>query len=314
MIFFSNKDSKGLFDGRRVSAQLPYGGLEDQQEAIREGNGRLSISGAQEKYAMVEDHGLLRLTGKDEPGRFILKPPPTDRRFSFREDMPANEYLTMHLAKEVYGIPVAANGLCYLGNGQAAYITRRFDYRPEGGKYHMEDFASLAGLQKERFGDNYKYAVLSYEDCADIIKRYCAAAVAELLLFYRQVVFNYLICNADAHLKNFSLVEYIPGDYRLSPAYDLLNTTLHIPSGIFALDKGLFKEGTPIGDTTPIGRPMLREFGLRIGLGEKTVGKELDFFTRNVSLAWEMIDGSSLSPQAKEAYRKDYKYRLSTMK
>jgi HipA-like C-terminal domain len=36
------------------------------------------------------------------------------------------------------------------------------------------------------------------------------------------LLFNYLFANGDAHIKNFSLLETPLGDYRLSPAYDLL--------------------------------------------------------------------------------------------
>jgi serine/threonine-protein kinase HipA len=55
-------------------------------------------------------------------------------------------------------------------------------------------------------------------------------------------VFNYLFSNGDAHLKNFSLLESVDGDYLLSPAYDLINTRLHVDDSNFALDKGLFAD------------------------------------------------------------------------
>jgi len=40
------------------------------------------------------------------------------------------------------------------------------------------------------------------------------------------VIFNYLIGNADAHGKNFSLL-YDEGKPRLAPAYDLLSTAVY---------------------------------------------------------------------------------------
>ena len=310
---FTSEERKHLFDGRNVSALLPYESLEGNPAITQERLGRLSVSGAQEKYGMVEENGTLRLNNENEKGRFILKPQSGDRRFLFREDMPANENLTMSLAEQVYGIPVAAHGICYLGNGETAYLTRRFDYNADGGKYKMEDFASVAKLSKEQNGEDYKYTALSYEDCAQIIKEHCIAAPVELLKFYRLLVFNYLTSNADAHLKNFSLIEYSEGDSRLSPAYDLLNTGLHLPTGIFALEKGLFKEGTPILDVTPIGRPMFLEFGHRIGLSDKTIERELSLFAKNYPLAWELIDNSLLSADARKSYKSDYKYRLSTL-
>ena len=168
---FSRQELKALFDGRKVLSELPYpnfGEDRETQQAIAEGSGRLSISGAQEKYAMVVDGNRLRLTEVGESGRYIVKPASTDRRFRLRNDMPANEYITMRIAQSVYSIEVAAHGLCFLENGEAVYLTRRFDYLPDGTKIPMEDFASLAGLNRENAGSDYKYNRLSYEDCADI--------------------------------------------------------------------------------------------------------------------------------------------------
>ena len=313
MIKFTKEEKKRLFDGKEVSPILPYHSFDRHTRELQEGMGRLSISGAQEKYAMVEEGGVLRLTKAGESGRYILKPQTSDRRFYYKEDMPANEHLTMMIAEEVYGIQVAAHGLCEFRNGEKAYITRRFDYKGDGSKYAAEDFASFAGLNNKNRGAEYKYSSLSYEDCAELINKYCIAPQVEILKFFRLLLFNYLICNADAHLKNFTFLDYGHGDYHLSPAYDLLNTNIHIPSSIFALDKGLFKEGTPIYDTTPIGRPMFWEFGKRIGLSERTLEKEIGAFANNETDSWRLIEQSALSPQAKESYLIDYKYRLSTL-
>ena len=55
---------------------------------------------------------------------------------------------------------------------------------------------------------------------------------------FRSHHINFLICNGDAHLKIFSVLETESGDFRLSPAYDLINTKLKVDDRIFALDKG----------------------------------------------------------------------------
>ena len=56
--------------------------------------------------------------------------------------------------------------------------------------------------------------------------------------FFELVVFNYIYANGDDHLKNFSVIRQ-GGDYRLAPAYDLLNTSLHVRGEDFGLDGGL---------------------------------------------------------------------------
>jgi serine/threonine-protein kinase HipA len=43
--------------------------------------------------------------------------------------------------------------------------------------------------------------------------------------FFKRIVLNYLICNGDAHLKNFFLYSKSnSNEYFLTPNYDLLNT------------------------------------------------------------------------------------------
>lgn len=55
----------------------------------------------------------------------------------------------------------------------------------------------------------------------------------------------------------YSLIER-NGEYRLSPAYDLINTSLQLRElRIFALEKGLFKEGMASTDTRTICRSFL---------------------------------------------------------
>ena len=63
-----------------------------------------------------------------------------------------------------------------------------------------------------------------------------SAWMVDMERFFELVVFNYIYANGDDHLKNFSLV--LQGeDYRLAPAYDLLNTSLHVLRAKKILDK-----------------------------------------------------------------------------
>jgi serine/threonine-protein kinase HipA len=41
--------------------------------------------------------------------------------------MPANEHLTMQIARQVFGIETAENALIFFQNGEQAYITKRFE-------------------------------------------------------------------------------------------------------------------------------------------------------------------------------------------
>lgn len=77
-----------------------------------------------------------------------------------------------------------------------------------------------------------------YEDIAIAIRKYIPAWPVAMEEFFRLLVFNYIYGNGDAHLKNFSIMKY-GDDYRLAPAYDLLNTSIHIDGDDFGLNGGL---------------------------------------------------------------------------
>ena len=308
---------KLLFDGNQVSHILPFSSpnndVADNEEYAKH-VGCVSLSGVQPKAGLiVKDHQLVRPSSL-ERSRYILKPAPSSYALLERKDCPANEHLSMQLASQVYHIETAPNALCFFSDGEAAYLTRRFDVAPDGSKYQQEDLASLAGLTKAHGGSDYKYSNLSYEECAELIGRYTTAPSIEILKFFRIVVFNYLILNDDAHLKNFSLINRGDGEYHLSPAYDLINTSLHLyEPRIFALDKGLFREGMQLSDTHTVTRADFEEFGRRIGLTSRLVKRELDNFAAEQPLAKELISRSFLSEKLKHYYWQSYNYRRITL-
>lgn len=315
---YSPAARKILFDGKEVSHVLDFDSPNNDNadnEAYLKNVGRISLSGVQPKASLVvNDEGRLVRPAENGRGTYIQKPAPSSYVLFDRKYCPANEHLTMQLASQVYHIETAANALCFFRDGEAAYLCRRFDVAPDGQKYQQEDFASLAGLTKANGGSDFKYSNLSYEECADIIRKYVTAAPIEILKFFRIVVFNYLTLNDDAHLKNFSLISRGDGEYRLAPAYDLINTSLHLGEPrIFALDKGLFKEGMQLSDTRSVCRKDFEEFGRRIGLAERLVKRELDAFAAEHPLAEELISRSFLSESLKRSYRLSYNYRRKTL-
>ena len=302
----------------KVSPILPFNSPAQENDAnnnFSEHVGRISLSGVQPKFGLVMgENGILTKPAEGQQTEYILKPAPFSPLLLERTFCPANEHLTMQMASQVYHIETADNALVHFQDGEPAYLCRRFDISPTGEKYLQEDFASLAGLTRKNGGSDYKYSHLSYEECGDIIRKYTKAAAIELLKFFRIVVYNYLTLNDDAHLKNFSLINRGDGEYHLSPAYDLLNTSLHLwEPRIFALDKGLFREGMKLTDTRTIGRNDFEEFGRRLGLAERTIKRELDFFGSDQPLTKELIDGSALSDKLKKSYWLSYKYRRITL-
>lgn len=300
-----------LFDGHAVShifsEASPDTGTVEANEAVKS-VGRISLSGAQPKFSIVIDDDKLRYIREGEQGTFILKPRPTAYQIINKDFCVANEHVTMQIASQVYGIETAANALCFFDDGTPAYITRRFDVHSKG-KYKQEDFAALLGYTKDNAGSNYKYDKASYEECAEVIHRYVKATLIDIRRFFRIILFNFVTLNDDAHLKNFSLIER-NGEYRLSPAYDLINTSLQLMNPhIFALDKGLFKEGMAFSDTHTISRSDFEEFGKRIGLPIKVIKQEIDMFAAEQPLVKELLSRSFLSPSLQKQYWMAFDYR-----
>jgi serine/threonine-protein kinase HipA len=194
---------------------------------------KILISGVQEKVSLIWEKGQLRLTHEGEQGTYILKPIPRD--LEFVDQVPANEHLTMQIAKQIFKLNVAENAMMFFENGEPAYITKRFDIdQSSSKKLGTEDFSTLAQKTKEIKGNEFKYNY-SYEGIATLIKKYVAAYPITLEEFFKLVVFNFLFSNGDAHLKNFSLLETPQGYYQLSPAYDLVNTKMHVKDAELAL-------------------------------------------------------------------------------
>lgn len=314
---YSGAALKRLFDNKPISHILnfdfPSFNNFDSIEAINN-VGRLSLSGAQPKFGLIiGDDGNLRYSRDGEQSTHILKPHPTGYHLLNHDYCAANENLTMQLASQIYGIETAANGVCFFRDGQMAYITRRFDVHPDG-KYAQEDFASLMGLTRANGGSDFKYSNGSYEECAEIIRKYVKSAPVDTLRFFRVILFNFIILNDDAHLKNFSLVGN-GKEYHLSPAYDLVNTSLHLYlPRLFALDKGLFKEGMQLSDTRQVTDADFLELGQRIGLPKRLVEQEIKRFTMPNKKADAMIARSFLSDELKHAYLVSYHYRQAMIR
>lgn len=295
-----------LFKGKKVSHILPYE-TPQQSEAVAtlfvENRKRISISGVQEKLSLVLERNKLRLTKEGEQGTYLLKPIPRDLKKV--KQVPANEHLTMQIARQVYGINTAENALIFFQDGTPAYITKRFDMKEDGSKWGKEDFATLAGKTNDSAGPNFKYTY-SYEEIGLLIQKYVPAWRVEIEKYFSLVVFNYLYSNGDAHLKNFSLLETHSVDYILSPAYDLINTRLHVDDSDFALDKGLFADdfkSTTYQKQNHPGKADFIEFGSRISIAPTRIEKLLQPFLERQPLMETLLQRSFLDDASKRAYQ-----------
>lgn len=310
---FCRSCSQRLFSKANFSAMLKFT-LSSIAQGTNQNTRRISISGAQAKYSLRIVSKELEPT--DNNGTYILKPS-TNMQFRLFADMPANEHITMQMAKQIFKLNVAESALLQFTTGEYTYLTKRFDIRNDGSKILQEDLAQTAGLSSDANGSNFKYESLSYEEIAYILKQHVSASPIAIEQFFKVLLFNYLVCNGDAHIKNFSI--YSPhqdGVYELTPAYDLINTSLHADDFRTALD--LFKDeenynGKFFKDNGFYGASDFLEFARRIGIVKKRAQKFILDITAHIPEMDEMLDKSFLSDGAKVLYKERIRDRAKAL-
>lgn len=271
---------------------------------------RFSISGVQDKISLKLDGKKLIPTDKD--GEYILKPIPGISIPRFQNDVPANEHLTMQIAKQLFNIQTAENALIHFSDGELAYITKRFD-RKNGSKLRQEDFCQLSGKTPETTGINFRYDG-SYQEAGSIVKRFCAAYKIEMEKLFTLILFNYLIANGDAHLKNFSLIESISGDFVLSPAYDLINTTVHFPDeSRMALDLFIDYETESFKENGFYKKPDFMKLAEFYEIKHNRTERIIQSFLQKNENVKYMIESSLLSKDAKIRYLEIFEDRLKAI-
>lgn len=201
---------------------------------------RLSLAGAQEKTAICVIDGKIAIPNENVPTTHIIKTALPKYSQSIE-----NEYICMKAAKEI-GLDVANVEIRKIDDLEFLLIERFDRYLDEycngwqpfndceacnGCTNHQEtyclrmervlqeDFAQSLGVQAR---DKYK---VTFRDCLKILNNTAIPANAKLK-FIKQVIFNYMIGNTDAHAKNFSI--YLEeGFISLTPAYDLLCSSIY---------------------------------------------------------------------------------------
>ena len=184
-----------------------------QLKEVRRRSDKMSIQGVQPKLSAVLKLKDSCFALVDRGGRFILKPNPLAY-----EEVPANEALTMRMAAEA-GIEVPAHGLLRAKDASWVYFVKRYDRVGRTGKVHVEDFAQLSGATRETKYDS------SLEQVVRLLEQFCTFPAIEKPKLAKRLLFCFLTGNEDMHLKNFS-VWMQDGVVSLTPAYDLLNSTL----------------------------------------------------------------------------------------
>jgi len=183
------------------------------------------------------------------------------------------------------------NGMIYSSDRKLTYFIKRFDRYGRNKKLSVEDFAQLAGRSRDT---KYDY---SMEKIIDIIDTYCTFPAIEKVKLFRLTIFNFLIGNEDMHLKNFSLITR-DNKIGLSPAYDLLNTTIVLPNESEEIALPLAGKKKNLSATI-----LIDYFGKeRLKLNDKVISLVLDKIKSAFSDWEKILTISFLSSQMKTKY------------
>lgn len=266
--------------------QLPVPEDYDLTEEAAVSPGR-TLSGVQKKLLAYRDGNSFELCIKaSDPATHIAK-------FN-RDDLPTlvqNENLSLELAREILGPAEITNAKTAVLTGieGLALLVERFD-RAGDRKFRLEDFAQILGKPRGREFDG-KYDS-SYEEAASVITRYSSRARIDLARYFRLVIFNLVLGNADAHLKNFSLLENGDKELRLSPAYDLVNTMIYPQyDRIIALEIDGAKRPFDTLD-----RSLLEGLGTAIGLPAAEVARTFDTLAKAFAGAKILVVADHVQP------------------
>ncbi len=202
---------------------------------------KFSLAGVQMKFSMKEKDGRYNLSKGDALGDWIIKTPSTKHK-----DVPVNEYTAMKLASLV-GVEIPEIKLVELDkldnlpqinlpDEEFAFAIKRFD-RNDNARIHMEDFAQVLVKYPRQ-----KYNSANYEQIGRILYQYSGDGLIDAQQLARRLLVNILLANGDAHLKNWSLLYSNQVTPRLSPAYDIVTTSVYIDDERqFALSLGKTK-------------------------------------------------------------------------
>jgi len=162
--------------------------------------------------------------------------------------------------------------------------------------FHCRRAAQPANSSRraKRHDTRQVYAFLPRCLCAKLLLRYSAAPPVDLARLLRLLLFSFWCGSGDLHLKNLSLLTRTPGEPRLAPFYDLVNTAILIPDDAFAL---------PIAGKHRTFPPKVwHGFAEYCGLPRRVVGFEARRLLRRENEAEGLVARSRLNDERKHAY------------
>lgn len=196
----------------------------------------LSLTGASGKVGLYRDEERNRwyLPLGTAPSTYIVK-----QSHIRLNGIVTNEQLAQLTAQRC-GIHTPRSFIVNVGRGRdedVLFATERYDrilseeLPPISGlrrplRLHQEDFAQAMGIPASRKyeGNGEAYLKRMFE----VLRKHSSDPITDQLMLWDVLVFDFLIGNTDAHIKNFSLLyNRDQSAVRLAPAYDIVSTVVY---------------------------------------------------------------------------------------
>ena len=253
---------------------------------------RAGIAGVQVKVSAR----MISLPVRRAHERFILKLDPPEL-----PHLVENEHFFLGAAAQS-GLPVATAEIVHDRDSRAGLLVRRFDRVDDAGAVRMlaqEDACQVLGRYP---ADKYLVAT---EEVVSAVARVTQAPVVAARDLVRQVAFAFLTGNGDAHAKNFSVVQTVSGEWRVTPAYD-------VPSSYFYGD---FTMALPVNGKLDesIGRSDFVALGERGGVRARATEHLLDDLVDRVGLWLPGLDELPFDGRLLHKLRRSIEYRRARL-
>ena len=271
---------------------------------------RLSLAGAQHKLPVYLEGERFFLPEGASTSSHIIKPNIEGIDQSVR-----NEAFCMAIAESI-GLKVPPATV--LKSPDELYVVKRYDrYRDNTGvlqRLHQEDFCQALGLMAET-----KYEAEggpSLSDCFALLDRFSSHPILDKKALLEWMVFNYYICNADAHAKNISVL-LKSDEIRLAPFYDLMCTGVY--EGVHdKLAMKIGKENRPRWIYIRHWERMAKALGIGTKLVLRTVsemGKAINEAAEKVASAHHQLWGqAAIIPEIQKIIRIQVQHTETTLR
>ncbi len=185
-------------------------------------------------------------------------------------DVQSLEAATLGLAMNC-GIRVPRFMTVPIGKDENVFLSQRFDRIQPADNPKRLHYLSASAL----LGIPYESNAGSYVEFAHALRRLSIVPGEDLKELYRRMVFNILVDNSDDHLKNHGVLYMGNGQFRLSPAFDVVPQLTNLGYQMLSID------GTNNDASLDQAVQAAPHFGMSVEDGRRVVAELTDAAYRN---------------------------------